>query len=57
VSNTLLLPILHGALGAADELILLCLPFVVGIILFDLLVERARRRHREERTRSGKRDE
>jgi len=56
LSSTFFAPPQHGSAGPLDELILLCLPFVIGIILFDILVERARRRHDRRRARSKKGD-
>jgi cytochrome c-type biogenesis protein CcmH/NrfF len=43
-------PVLHGQLGALDEVLLFCLPVVVAIVVLAVAARSARRR--EERARN-----
>jgi len=46
-------PLLHGQLGAVDEILMFCLPVVVAIVVLALSARRARR---GEQTRARTRD-
>ena len=52
LKTILLIPPLHGQLGALDEVLLFCLPVVIAILVLAMTSQRAQQKQERTRTRS-----
>ncbi len=50
--SALISPPFHGQLGAADELLVFCLPVVIAIIILSITSRRARQKQERDRPRN-----